>query len=663
MVKMVKIDRLLLCSCAKSMTIDAATAQKATEAAQVKTCNALCTTDMDIASAALAQEGTTLIACAQQRRLFEDLHAEIDGKGTLMTADIRDRAGWTAKGDAHPKQAALLAEAVLDRPNTPLRDMYSNGVCLILGDAATALPAAEQLCDTLSVTCLLSGPTDDIVPTDRYDVAQGSVTNATGAFTKFEVTVDGYAPLSPQGRGTATFGSPTNGAKSHCDIILDLSGADPLCPAPEKRDGYVRADPKNPAQVQTAIHQASHLIGEFDKPLYVRFDPSICAHSRASQTGCNRCLNVCPTGAITPNGDTVLIDPDICAGCGACASVCPSGAASYDTPPVEFLFARLRSLASAFKEAGGTAPVALFHDTTFGREMIQIAARFSKGLPAHVIPVDVANVESIGHAETLAALAVGFAGVTILTSPKSDRDVIEGQLELARAVMGGTGHDPSLVTLLDARDPEQFEDALYASAPDPLAIETILPLGNRRDVSRLSALALNGEPATIALPTGAPYGAIEIDTDTCTLCLACVSLCPVGALMDNPDKPQVTFQEAACLQCGICKSTCPENAITLKPQLNLENAALSPRMLNEEEPFDCISCGTPFGVKSTIDRIINQLKDKHPMFTASDNFKLIQMCDDCRVNAQYHQEGSPFKSADRPKTRTTQDYLDARKKH
>jgi len=125
----------------------------------------------------------------------------------------------------------------------------------------------------------------------------------------------------------------------------------------------------------------------------------------------------------------------------------------------------------------------------------------------------------------------------------------------------------------------------------------------------------------------------------------------------------VNFQEAACLQCGICKSTCPETAISLKPQLNLKNEALSPTVLNEEEPFNCISCGKPFGVKSTIDRIVTQLKDKHPMFTDSDNFKLIQMCDDCRVNAQYHQDDSPFKSADRPQVRTTQDYLDERKKH
>ena len=144
----------------------------------------------------------------------------------------------------------------------------------------------------------------------------------------------------------------------------------PLFPADHKRDGYVRADLGNPLAVKDAIAKARDLQGVFEKPLYIRFDARICAHSRASQTGCDRCLSVCPTGAIVPNGDTVFIDPGICAGCGACAAVCPSGAASYDDPGVETLFARLRTLASTFRSAGGTAPRALFVED-HGREMIQ----------------------------------------------------------------------------------------------------------------------------------------------------------------------------------------------------------------------------------------------------------------------------------------------------
>jgi hypothetical protein len=100
----------------------------------------------------------------------------------------------------------------------------------------------------------------------------------------------------------------------------------------------------------------------------------------------------------------------------------------------------------------------------------------------------------------------------------------------------------------------------------------------------------------------------------------------------------------------------------LVPQLNLADSALSGRMLHDEEPFACIECGTLFGVKSTIDRITEKLAGKHSMFTNSDNARLIQMCDDCRIRAQSHSEGQPFFVRDRPRPRTTDDYLAERKR-
>jgi len=350
------------------------------------------------------------------------------------------------------------------------------------------------------VTCLLSDAPDDVIPADSYDIALGEISAAKGAFTGFEITVDGYAALEPSGRGAARFGEPVKGAKSTCDIILDLTGGDSLFPAPEKRDGYLRADPRDHLAVQTALLEASTLVGEFDKPLYIRFDPQICAHSRASQSGCNRCLDVCPTGAILPDGDTVSIDPDICAGCGACASVCPSGAASYEDPTAQFMFQRLRTLASAYKEAGGSAPVCLYHDTGFGAELIQMSARFGKGLPADVIPVGVSNIESVGHAEVLAALGVGFSNVTILASPKSDLGVVEGQIQMAQAVLGAGSHDVGCISLLDVSDPYQLDEALVKPFTEIGVIESILPLGNRRDVTRLAAFCVRwGRSRTIRI--------------------------------------------------------------------------------------------------------------------------------------------------------------------
>lgn len=658
---MVKVDRLLICNCEGSMKIDAASAGASIAAGKVKSCSHLCSTELDVAASALQAEGSTVIACGQQAALFEDLASELEAPGKLLCADIRDRAGWTEDKEAFAKQAALLAEAALDQPVTPLRDIISSGVCLLAGAPDLVLPLAERLSTTLSVTCLLSEPTD-AVPNDRYEIALGRIVKASGAFGDFKIEVDGYAPLSAGGRGAGQFAAPKDGAKSQCDLIFDLTGGTPLFPAPEKRDGYLRADPRDALAVERTASEASQLVGEFDKPIYIRFDASVCAHSRASQTGCNRCLNVCPTGAIVPAGDTVEIDPDICAGCGACASVCPSGAASYDDPPATFLFQRLRVLADAYGQAGGTTPRILFHDETFGAEMIALSARFGRGLPADVIPLGVRNLETIGHAEVLAALTTGFDQVCLLMSPKTDQDVVTAQIDLAKAVLEAGDYESDLVQILDVPDPDALEERLYSGSVEALNVEKILPMGDRRNVTRLAATALVGADAQIDLPQGAPYGALDIDTDSCTMCLACVSLCPVGALLDNPDMPQLKFQESACLQCGICASTCPENAITLEPRLNLSNEAIGSVVLNEEEPFDCISCGKPFGVKSTIERIMDKLKDKHAMFTNSDNHKLIQMCDDCRVNAQYHQDASPFKLGERPAVRTTQDYLDERKK-
>ena len=653
---MSRIERLLLCTCEGSMKVDPVTAAAALGGVEVKTARHLCTGDMDVATAALRGDGTTLIACGQMAGFFEDLAEELGARDRLVTADIRDRAGWSDDGTAFAKQAALLAEAVLPRPATPARDVVSEGTCLIIGAPDVAVAAAEALADTLAVTCLLSRAPDDMAPPARYDAALGHLKRAAGALGGFEIDVDGYRQMIPGGRGAGNFGDAVNAAKSTCDIILDLRGEGPLFPADHKREGYVRADPGDLLAVERAVAEARQLQGVFEKPLYIRFDAALCAHSRASQPGCDRCLNVCPTGAILPDGDTVVIDPNICAGCGACAAVCPSGAASYDDPPVGILFSRLRTLASEYRRAGGKAPRILFHEPDWGTEMIRPSARFGRGLPADVIPVEVPNCEGVGHAELLAALGVGFATATVMPGPRTGRAVIESQLALAAAIAGD-----GRLSLLDVSEPDAMDAALYdATVPAPLA-EPILPLGGRREVTRLAAAALASTDAPIALPQGAPYGAVVIDPDACTLCLACVSLCPVGALGDNPDKPQVNFQETACLQCGICANTCPEDAITLTPQLNLANEALTHRVLHEEEPFACIECGKPFGVKSTIERIVEKLEDKHWMFKGSDNVKLIQMCDDCRISAQYHQENSPFRMADRPRVRTTDDYLKDRK--
>ncbi|WP_208349315.1 4Fe-4S binding protein [Pseudaestuariivita rosea] len=649
--------KILLCDCMGSQSVNPDTIEAGCGISCSKVHTALCTTQIETATKAMA-EGDVIIACQQERARFEELAADLQIDPPVFV-DIRDRAGWTAEGqNATPKMAALIADAQLAPPPSKAFDVVSEGLCLIVGASDAVLPVAEQLSEALNVTALLTDDAD--LPIDRrFDIVRGRLKTVQGAFGRFELRIDGLQQLVPGGRGAFQLTDPKDSAKSHCDILIDLTGQPAMVPAPQKRDGYLRADPRDPGAVAKVAFDAAQMVGTFEKPFYVRLEDSLCAHSRAGQVGCSNCLNICPTGAITPNGDHVAIDPMICAGCGACSALCPSGAITYDDPPVDFLLRRMDTLARTFRQAGGAQPRLLVTDRDFGAEMIQLAARFGRGLPADVIPLDIETLSGFGHSEMLGALASGFAAVDLLLSPKTEREALTREYALAEAIAGA-----GRIRLLDLSDPDHLSDALYDQDTAPALADPVLSMGTRRQVARLAAKALNPDAdAPIPLPENAPYGAVLVDTDACTLCLSCVSLCPSGALVDNPDLPQLRFQEDACLQCGLCANICPETAITLQPQIDTSDAAFDQRVLNEEEPFACIECGTLFGVKSTIEKITEKLAGKHSMFGSPDAVRMIQMCDNCRVQAQYHSENNPFAGGERPRVRTTDDYFSKRRDH
>jgi ferredoxin len=626
---------VLICSCEDTMPLDLGALKRACRGSEVTPARQLCRAELERFRAA-ASSGTPLtVGCTQETPLFAEVAWE--SGADIRYANIRETAGWSKDAAAAtPKIAALIAMAAEPSPEIPFVSYESEGVILIYGRDERAIEAADLLKDHLDITVLIRPPAA-VMPlrVTEYPVVKGLIRAAKGHLGAFELTVDDFAQPTPSSRAALSFGKSKNGAVSCCDIVLDLSGGAPLFAAADLREGYLRADPGDGAAVLRALMKARDLVGTFDKPRYVNFSADLCAHSRSKRIGCSRCLDLCPTGAITPEGDHVAIDAHVCAGCGQCAAVCPTGAAAYALPPAATLMRRLRTLLATYRAAGGTQPVLLMHDNAHGIPLIDALARGGDGLPANVLPVAVNEVTQIGLDTIAAAFAYGASAMRFLLrgTPRHDVTGLRKTMALAEPILSGLGFGTDRLSTIETDDPDALGDTLRASAhlqgaPRPASFT---PLGTSRELLRLALRELQRASPTpvdvIALPAGAPFGAIEVDVAGCTLCLACVSACPTGALGDNPEKPTLRFSEDACVQCGLCQATCPEKVITLKPQIDFRAATALARVLKEEEPFACIRCGKPFGTRSTIARVTEKLAGKHWMFQGdASRLELLKMC-------------------------------------
>jgi ferredoxin len=362
------------------------------------TANRLCRAELDQFRAMATEAAPLTVGCTQETAVFAAAAASVGRTAPVDFVNVRETAGWSNDAaSAGPKMAALIAAAAEPLPQTPLVTLKSDGVVLIYGRDAQAVEAGNLLKAHLDVTVLITPPAVLVPPRiSEFPIAQGRIRSAKGHLGAFQITVDDFAQPSPSSRGTLAFGPSRQGAVSRCDIVLDLSGGVALFPGADLRDGYLRADPGNPAAVLSAVLKARDLVGTFDKPRYITFSEHLCAHSRSQITGCTRCLDLCPAGAIAPAGDHVALDANICAGCGQCAAACPTGAAVYALPPSDALLRKLRALLLTYREAGGEHAIVLLHDESHGAPLIDALARFGDGLPAHVLPLSVNEVTQIG---------------------------------------------------------------------------------------------------------------------------------------------------------------------------------------------------------------------------------------------------------------------------
>lgn len=337
----------------------------------------------------------------------------------------------------------------------------------------------------------------------------------------------------------------------------------------------------------------------------LRVDPPHCVRVRNRNASCSRCVDACPSEAISLQGNSLAVDAQRCVSCGACATACPTSAIRFMMPDDAVLAA---SIARSCEVLEGDAAI--------------VCARVARKRTADADAVaEVPCVSRIGAEALVGACARGAASVTVVDGVCETckyRHAAEGfdeTLREANALLAAWGIPARVVRTSEvpararAASPEQgaggvsrrgFFTAARTSAKDvaaqAVAVTMENELGIKRDTATLRSMLKVDEHGT--LPHVAAYahdalmedlyelgepmpgtvvetglwGDVRVDEASCIMCGMCATFCPTGALKKvlaekkgraKPALESLEFRLADCVQCGLCADVCMRNAIAV----------------------------------------------------------------------------------------------------
>lgn len=347
---------------------------------------------------------------------------------------------------------------------------------------------------------------------------------------------------------------------------------------------------------------------------YISYDDSICQYHHRRSLHCGKCDEICPSVAILKDDEIKQLEFSHvdCVDCGECVNICPSGALDYAPMPKNCFYEILK-----FYED----KIILVISENVKIENLDIQ------LNENIIPFMVKTSHFLDQRHLLAMLETSGASMIIYDEKSNNKEVIDLINEIFERKFKQQG-------VFLAHSKKDLEQALnqVSFIPNLKFMVDNSSLLKREDFAvRLRELIKDENLGNIPSKEWIRYGKISINTDTCTLCLACVGSCNVGALVADTKDNSLKFNASLCTTCGYCEASCAEKdtLVLQRSGIDLEKDYFSFVILAQDELFACIECGKEFATKKAIEKIASIMK---PKFLGDDaKIKTLYCCAECKA--------------------------------
>ena len=371
------------------------------------------------------------------------------------------------------------------------------------------------------------------------------------------------------------------------------------------------------------IHKLSNIndllsgIGEYQVSELIKHFPSVCQYHRGFDSGCMRCLEVCPSEAIKKNDEGLYIDHFMCEDCGSCVAVCPTGAMQYAGFDDRMFLDYLR----AIKPAGYTLVIAT------EEELRRFHLRDPKRRFQGVLFLEHPNPDALDAALLLALFASGPEGVYIGFKGTESGRVVTFVNDLLKELFGTEQFFKKF------RADEKRIEPIKTPLQTPLEIKTAPR--HALIASVISSLMKQAGVKTLRLGEGeVRFSEIYCNEQRCSLCLACVNVCNIGAMRAVKEDFSLRFRASDCINCDLCVELCPEKALSAERVQQIEEGFFDEKILARDEPLYCKRCGKLFGNRRVFDEVVRRLTEAG-LF--QERGKFLHLCEDCRVIAMFEE--------------------------